>query len=211
MIVDDHPAVREGLAIRISTQPDMAVCGEADDVAKALELFEAHTPDIIVIDISLKAGDGLDLIKRIKERDESVLLLVWSMYHESLYAERALRAGAKGYINKVEATSTIIEAIHQLIAGKIYLSDGLREKILNRLVGDANEKPHKSPIETLSNRELEVFRLIGHGLSTGEIATRMSLSNKTVETYRDRVRSKLNITSGTELARQAFQWTLENG
>jgi len=210
LIVDDHPAVREGLAVRIANEPDMQVCGEAADVTEALELVEALSPDVTVVDISLKTGDGIDLIKRIRARNHSALLLVWSMYHETLYAERALRAGAMGYINKIQATGTVIEAIRQMLEGKVYLSMELSEKLLSRVVGGNHAKLQASPVESLSDRELEVFRLIGQGLNTGEVAARLHLSNKTVETYRDRIRAKLDLSTGTELSRYAFQWVLEN-
>ncbi|WP_422923966.1 response regulator transcription factor [Singulisphaera sp. PoT] len=211
MIVDDHPATREGLAIRISSEPDMMVCGEASDVSGALELIESRQPDIVVVDIALRASDGMDLIKQVRASNPSALLLVWSMYHETLYAERALRAGAMGYVNKTQATSTLIEAIRQMLDGKVYLSVDLDEKLVNRVVDGINKNFHSAPVESLSDRELEVFRMIGHGMNTGEIANRLRLSNKTVETYRDRIRAKLDLSTGTELSRTAFQWVLEHG
>jgi len=209
LIVDDHPAVREALTIRLSREPDLEVCGEAADVTEALQVFDATNPDVAVIDISLKGGDGIDLIKRIKARNDSVRLLVWSMYSESLGAERALRAGALGYINKEQATDQIIVAIRRVLDGKVYLSDTMAEKLLHRAVGEGGAAVDHSPIDTLSDRELEVFRLIGQGLKTQEIATQMHLSAKTVETYRDRIRTKLNLCTGQELNRYALLWILE--
>jgi DNA-binding NarL/FixJ family response regulator len=211
LIVDDHPAVREALAIRLSREPDLEVCGEAADVTEALQVFDATNPDVAVIDISLKGGDGIDLIKRIKVRNDSVRLLVWSMYSESLCAERALRAGALGYINKEQATDQIIVAIRRLLDGKVYLSDTMAEKLLHRVVGEGGDSVGRSPIDTLSDRELEVFRLIGQGLKTHDIATQIHLSAKTVETYRARIRMKLNLSTGLELGRHALLWVLENG
>ena len=211
LVVDDHPAVREALAIRLSREPDLEVCGEAADVAEALQVFEATRPDVAVIDISLKGGDGIDLIKRLKARDDSARLLVWSMHSESLCAERALRAGALGYINKEQATDQIVVAIRRVLEGKVYLSDAMGEKLLQRSVGEGKDSVSRAPIETLSDRELEVFRLIGQGVKTQEIAARMHLSAKTIETYRDRIRTKLNLSTGLELGRYALLWVLENG
>jgi DNA-binding NarL/FixJ family response regulator len=207
LIVDDHPAVREALAIRISAQAGLEVCGEAADVPEALRLVEATDPDVAVIDIALKTGSGIDLIQRIKARNQKIRMLVWSMYSENLYAERAFRAGAMGYLNKEQATSTIIEAIRQVLGGKVYLSAAMTEKLLRRGMG---QDSCRSPMETLSDRELEVFRLIGQGAKTQEIASCLSLSPKTVETYRDRIRAKLGLSDGSELARTAFQWMIEN-
>lgn len=206
LIVDDHPAVREALTIRISKLPDLKVCGEAADLADALQQVAEKKPDIAIIDISLKTGDGLDLIKRIKARAAEVRMLVWSMHSENLYAERALRAGALGYITKEQATDRIVEAIRQVLAGKVYLSPGMTEKLLHRAVGEGADKLGRSLVDSLSDRELEVFRLIGGGRKTAEIAAHLHLSIKTVETYRDRIREKLKLRDGTELARHAIQW-----
>jgi DNA-binding NarL/FixJ family response regulator len=211
LIVDDHPAVREALASRISRQPDLEVCGEAADLGEALRLIAETQPDVAVVDISLKTGSGIDLIKRIKDRNDSVRTLVWSMHSESLYAERALRAGALGYINKDQATDKIIDAIRRVLDGKVYLSDAMAEKMLHRAVGVGRKGVTAAPLDVLADRELEVFRLIGQGVKTAEIAERLHLSVKTVETYRDRIRQKLDLSDGTELAHYATQWVLENG
>ena len=211
LIVDDHPAVREALASRIGRQPDLEVCGEAAEMSEALRLVADTQPDLAVVDISLKTGSGIDLIKRIKDRNDSVRMLVWSMHSESLYAERALRAGALGYINKDQATDKIIEAIRRVLEGKVYLSDAMAEKMLHRAVGVGREEVTRSPLDALADRELEVFRLIGHGVKTAEIAKQLHVSVKTVETYRDRIRQKLNQSDGTKLAHYATQWVLENG
>ena len=210
LIVDDHPAVREALASRIGRQPDLEVCGEAADMSEALGLVADTQPDLAVVDISLKTGNGIDLIKRIKDRNDNVRMLVWSMHSESLYAERALRAGALGYINKDQATDKIVEAIRRVLEGKVYLSDVMAEKMLHRAVGGGREEVRRSPLDALANRELEVFRLIGQGVKTAEIAERLHLSVKTVETYRDRIRQKLDLSDGTELAHYATKWMLEN-
>jgi DNA-binding NarL/FixJ family response regulator len=210
LIVDDHPAAREGLAIRISLQPDLEVCGEACDVAEALEFVESRNPDVVIIDISLKTGNGMDLIKRIKSRCEPVLMLVWSMHHDTLYAERALRAGASGYITKAQATEKIIDAIRQVLAGKIYLSESMSDLILQRTVGSRVGRLESSPLEGLADRELEVFQLIGQGLDTQQVADWMHVSPKTVETYRLRIKGKLHLDSSRQLVQRAVLWVAEN-
>jgi DNA-binding NarL/FixJ family response regulator len=209
LIVDDHPAVREALAARIGRQPDLEVCGEADDMGQALQLLAETQPDAAIIDIGLKTGSGIDLIKRIRDRNDRVRIVVWSMHGESLYGERALRAGALGYVNKDQATEKIVEAIRQVRAGKVYVSDGLAERMLRRAVGSGPGTIARAPVEALADRELEVFRLIGEGMKTADIAKRLRLSVKTVETYRDRIRQKLDLSNGTKLAHFATQWVLE--
>jgi DNA-binding NarL/FixJ family response regulator len=211
LIVDDHPAVREALALRVERQSDLEVCGEAADMSAALRLVAATRPDVSLVDISLKAGSGIDLIKRIKDRNAHVRILVWSMHSEALYAERALRAGALGYVNKDQATDRIVEAVRRVLAGKVYLSEATAERLLQRAVGGARDEATRSPLDVLADRELEVFRLIGEGVKTAEIAERLHLSVKTVETYRDRIRQKLGLADGTRLAHYATQWVLENG
>jgi DNA-binding NarL/FixJ family response regulator len=209
LIVDDHPPVREALALRIARQPDLEVCGEAADVGEALRLLADARPDVAVVDITLKSGDGIDLIKRIRDRDDHVRVLVWSMHAESLYAERALRAGALGYVNKDQATGTIVEAIRRVRDGKVWLSEVMADRMLRRAVG-GRAGVTTSPVDALADRELEVFRLIGRGVKTAEIADRLHLSVKTVETYRDRIRQKLDLADGTQLAHYATQWVLAN-
>jgi DNA-binding NarL/FixJ family response regulator len=210
LIVDDHPAVREALAVRIGRQPDLEVCGETDNMREALHLVAETKPDVVVVDISLKASNGIDLIKRIKDRNDRVRVLVWSMHSESLYAERALRAGALGYINKDQATDKIVEAIHRVLAGNVWLSETMAEKVLHGVVGGNRKGPSLSPIEALADRELEVFRLIGAGAKTADIAKQLHLSIKTVETYRDRIRKKLRLNNGVQLVHFATVWSLEN-
>lgn len=210
LIVDDHPVVREGLALLISTQPDLEVSGEAEDVASACRLAEASPPDVIVIDISLPGGGGLELIKRLRAQHPSVRMLVSSIHEESVYAERALRAGALGYVNKREATRTVVDAIRRVRDGHIYLSERMTERLLNRAVVGADRVDAASPVDGLSDRELDVFESIGRGESTREIAARLHLSGKTVETYRERIRKKLSLHSGAELARRAMEWVLED-
>jgi DNA-binding NarL/FixJ family response regulator len=202
--------VREGLASRIGRERDLEVCGEAADLGEALRLAADCQPDLAIIDISLKTGNGLDLIKRIKARHHRVRMLVWSMHSESLYAERALRAGALGYVNKDQATDQIIAAIRRVQEGKIYLSDALAERLLHRAVSPVQQENDRSPVQALADRELEAFLLIGQGLKTAEIAERMHVSVKTVETYRDRIRQKLDLSDGVKLAHFATQWVTEN-
>jgi DNA-binding NarL/FixJ family response regulator len=208
LIVDDHPVVRDGLVAQLATEPDLQVCGEAEDVIGALARIEATRPDVAVIDISLKNGSGIDLIKRIRARTDSIRLLVWSMYPENLYAERALRAGAHGYVHKGRATREILEALRAVLAGKVYLSGDQADRLLSRLVGGVPVE--HSPIESLSDRELEAFELMGQGLTTEQVAERMRVSPKTVETYRARIKEKLGLSNFTELIQQATRWVLEN-
>lgn len=208
LIVDDHPIVREGLRALISQQPDLVVCGEAESVQDALELVESREPDIAVIDISLKDSDGLELIRRIRSMDSSIRMLVSSMHDESLYARRSLRAGALGFVSKENAARQIIDAIRRVLEGRIYLSQEMSEQLLSQMIRHEDEPDYRS-VESLSDRELEVFRCIGRGLTTREIAARLNLSVKTVETYRQRIREKLALRNGAELARRASQWVLE--
>jgi DNA-binding NarL/FixJ family response regulator len=207
--VDDHPAVREGLAIRISRQADLEVCGEAADIADALRLVASAKPDVAIIDISLKTGNGIDLIKRIKARFPEVRMLVWSMYDESLYAERALRAGALGYINKEHATDKIIDGLRRVLAGKVYLSESMAQKIITQTVAGEDIQGKDLVTSRLSDRELEVFQLIGSGHSTLDVAKKMKVSPKTVETYRVRIKEKLNVSTSAELMQRAVKWVIE--
>jgi DNA-binding NarL/FixJ family response regulator len=208
LIVDDHPVVREGLAMQIATQPDLEVCGEADDVPGALALLGSARPDLAIVDILLKKGNGIDLIGRIRERFPSVRILVWSMYAENHYAERALRAGAHGYLHKGRATSHLLDAIRAVLSGKVYVSEELADSLLHRVVGGSGVE--RSPIERLSNRELQAFEAIGQGQTTEKIAALMNVSPKTVETYRARIKDKLGLNNVTELVQRAAQWVLES-
>ena len=208
LIVDDHPVVREGLAAQLATEPDLELCGEAEDIAGALTLIESSRPDVVIIDISLKSGNGIDLVKRIRARNDTVRLLVWSMYLESHYAERALRAGAQGYVHKGRATREILDALRAVLAGKVYLSGDQADRLLQRLV--SGQTMDRSPIENLSDRELEAFELMGQGLSTEQVAETMHISPKTVETYRARIKEKLGLNTITELVHQAAWWVFKN-
>jgi DNA-binding NarL/FixJ family response regulator len=208
LIVDDHPVVRYGLTQLIQDEPDLEVCGQAADAEKALEMVRTLKPDLSLIDISLKGTSGMELIKAIKTQDKWGKMLVHSMHDESLFAERAIHAGALGYIHKQEAPDKIIEAIRQVLRGQVYLSARMTERMMQRVMGGKG-KVEESPILTLSDRELEVFEQIGKGLSTREIADKLHLSVKTVETYRDHIKAKLALDNSTELMRQAMLWTFD--
>ena len=209
MIVDDHALVRHGVAELISHEPDLEVCGDAEDSDDALREIESSQPHLVVLDVSLKSTSGIELIKRIQLHHEHVRILVLSMHDESLFAERALRAGAHGYINKQAPTEKVIAAMRHVLQGKIYLSPQITDLFLHRF---ANGDPATAgnSVERLSDRELEVFGLIGQGLSTREIAERLHLSVKTIETHREHIKEKLGLKSGAELSRHAVQWALEN-
>jgi DNA-binding NarL/FixJ family response regulator len=209
LIVDDHPVVRDGLAAVLATEPDLEVCGEAEDVAGALVQVRSARPDVAIIDISLKNGNGIDLIKRLQACKNSVRILVWSMYPEDLYAERALRAGAKGYVHKGRATREILDALRAVLAGKVYLSGDQADRLLQRLVGA--QAMERSPIDTLSDRELQAFELMGQGLTTEAIAQKMRVSPKTVDTFRTRIKEKLRLSNITELIQRATRWVMEHG
>ena len=209
LLVDDHPIVRHGLRELIQEAGDMEVSGEAASSAEALQLIRETDPDVVVIDISLGGGNGLELIKQIAAQGSEARMLVSSMHDELLYAERSLRAGAMGYINKVEGTEKVVEAIHQIMEGRIYLSGPMTERVLQRMMRSEPE-PGTSPIDALSDRELEVFEMIGHGQTTRQMAKKLHLSPKTIETHREHIKTKLHLENNNELVRQAVQWALEN-
>lgn len=209
LVVDDHPVVRKGLLALINEEADLQVCGEAEDAVEALRQVDALQPDLVIIDISLKKGHGIELVKQIKARNQQVRMLVSSMHDESVFAERALRAGAQGYIGKQEVPEKIIDAIRQVLQGKIYLSPTMTERILHR-AAHPDEVVGRSPSECLSDRELAVFELIGQGFTTRVIAEKLHISIKTVETYREHIKTKLNLANTAELSRHAVQWVLEN-
>lgn len=208
-IVDDHPIVRQGLAQILNQERDLTVCGEAEDTQHALEEIAALAPDLVLVDLSLKGGSGLELIRLLKARQSALPVLVVSMHDESLYVERVLRAGARGYIMKQEATDTMMHAIRHVLRGEIYVSDKMMTKLLGRLLFDAADMG-MSALERLSNRELEVLRLIGEGQSTRHIAGVLNVSIKTVESHRAHVKEKLQLKDTVELVRYAMQW-VDNG
>jgi len=206
LLVDDHPVVCEGLAQRINGEPDLKVCGQARDAHAALEAIEKLRPHIAVVDIGLGEGNGIELIKDVKVRFPQLPTLVLSMHDEALYAERSLHAGAKGYVMKQQETDILLQAIRQVLRGKVYLSEKVRDAIVNRMGGNVTEDKVTSLAQRLSNRELEVFQLIGDGYATHEIARRLHLSNKTVASHREHIKLKLNLRTGEELARFAIHW-----
>ena len=210
IIVDDHAVVREGLALLINREPNLEVCGEAADMGEALQLFFGLKPDVVITDISLQKDSGLELIKELIGRDKLIKILVWSMHEEELYAERALRAGAKGFVNKSVPASTLIQAISKVASGKVYLSPSMTERMLTRQVG-GNTVTTDSPMELLSDRELDVFERIGRGEPSRTIAENLHLSVKTIDTYREHIKKKLNLKNAAELTKHAVQWVLENG
>ncbi len=209
VVVDDHPIVRRGLIELINDVADFDVVGEAPDVSTALDVLKATRPDLALIDLSLGDGHGLELIKSVRAAEFDIKMLVVSMMDEALYADRVLRAGASGYLRKEQATENIITAIRQVLDNKIYLSPSATARVLNQVA--TAEAPAKSPVATLSDRELEVFELLGDGLSSREIATRLHLSVKTVETYREKIKAKLSLKNGSELTRHAIHWAMRKG
>lgn len=204
-IVDDHPIVRRGLVQLIDQEEDLVVCGEADSIQSTLDQWKKASPDLALVDLSLNAESGLELIKDLKVRYPAVPVLVLSMHVETFYAERAIRAGAKGYIMKQRASDQVMVAIRRVLAGEVYLSEAMSAKVLKSASGDEPEHP-TAPMERLSDRELEVFRLIGTGLGTRKIAEQLSRSVKTVETYREHIKEKLDLKDASELTQAAFQW-----
>lgn len=205
LLVDDHPILRRGLAQMINLEADLMVCGEAEDASKAFEAVSTLNPDVAVVDISLKRGNGIELIKNVKARYPDLPILVLSMHDEALYAERALRAGSLGYIMKEEATEQVLTAIRRVMAGEIFLSERMKSRMLQQLT-TGRGKIVVSPIEQLTDRELQVFRLIGEGRSTRQIAGELHLSVRTVEAYREYIKEKLGLKNSTELVQHAFHW-----
>ncbi len=208
VIVDDHELMRYGLRLMIGNEPEMKVCGEAADEQGAIAEVRRHHPDVVVLDLTLKKGDGIALIKRIKAVDPAVRIVVSTMHDEKIYGERTLRAGAAGYVNKQSPAGTILQAIRHVLDGKLWFSDELTQLVLRR-ASDAESSHPASPLEALSDRELEVFRLIGQGLATADIAERLHVSPRTVDTYRERLKRKLHIKSSVELHFQAVHSALE--
>jgi DNA-binding NarL/FixJ family response regulator len=204
-LVDDHPLVREWLTNLINQLPDMRVCGEAASGLAALKGVDEIKPDVAIVDLSLKEGSGLDLVKSIKAHSPSTAVVVLSMHDERFYAERTIRAGARGYIMKGETTSDIVAAIRDVMAGKIYLSPPMRATFAERFV-DGRPPNTQSPIEKLSDRELEVFQLLGQGYETRRVAHSLNVSIKTVQAYCARIKDKLQLANASELLREAIRW-----
>jgi DNA-binding NarL/FixJ family response regulator len=209
-LVDDHAIVRQGLGELINGQDDLIVCGEADGPAAAMKAIGPAAPDVVVVDIVLAGGDGIELCRQIKDACPKLPVLVLSMHEESLYAERALRAGALGYVMKQAPQDTVMAAIRRVLAGEVYLSDTMSAKLLrsfNRPAGDASV----SPLERLSDRELQIFQMIGQGRSTRDIADALFLSPKTVETHKEHIKQKLNLSTSNDLLRYAIEARVRGG
>lgn len=204
-LVDDHPLVREWLTNLINQQPDLVVCGEAESAPQAMSAIAAAKPDVAIVDLSLKDSSGIELIKNLKQSHPSVAVLVLSMHDESLYAERALRAGARGYIMKRETTKKVVTAIRQVLEGKLYVSEQIAAAMTEKFVG-GRPATSDSPVTLLSDRELEIFQLLGQGRETKQIADDLHISLKTVQAYCDRIKEKLSLASATELRREAVRW-----
>lgn len=204
-LVDDHPLVREGLANLIERQPDLVVGGQVETSAAAYDAISRAVPDIAVVDLSLESGSGLELIKQLQALPAPPPVLVLSMHDEALYAERALRAGARGYIMKRSAPRHVIDAIRQVLAGKLYMSEALSARMAEKYVG-MRGSTSESPLELLSDREMEVFRLLGRGYETRRIAEELHLSPKTVGVYYGRIKEKFSLANATELIREAVRW-----
>ena len=207
LVVDDHPIVRQGLALLINQEADLVVCGEAEEATGAMHVLASSHPDILIVDISLNGPDGIDLLKNIRSIHPTLPVLILSMHDESIYAERALRAGANGYIMKQEATEKVLVALRRILGGEIYVSDRIANKMLKHYITGSGTLRNSS-IADLSDRELEVFRLIGEGHGTRQIAEELHLSVKTVESYQAHIKEKLSLRSARELMQHAIQWSM---
>jgi DNA-binding NarL/FixJ family response regulator len=208
-IVDDHALIRRGLATLINGEPDMEVCGQAEDASVGLQEIIKHQPDLVTVDISLKGNSGLELIKSIKSFNPKIQILVLSMHHESIYALRVLKAGARAYVMKQDVINKVVEAIRRIRSGHLYVSDDVASQMLNRLVGGETAED-ASPVAMLSDRELEVVNLIGAGMLTREIAAKLHVSVKTVETHRAHIKEKLDLHNATQLVQFCVRWVEEN-
>ena len=209
LIVDDHPMMRDGLTMRINSQEDMLVCGEAACENEAVELVMQTCPDLVLVDISLQSGNGIELVKRIRLLNAETKILVVSTFQESLYAERALRAGALGYLNKQESNDKLLEAIRTVLKGERFVSPEITQRLVSQALG--KQSLTDDPLKLLTDRELEIFRLIGAGNSTSTIAEQLFLSPHTVDTHRENIKKKLGFKNAAELNRQAIQSMLESG
>ncbi|HUO09438.1 MAG TPA: response regulator transcription factor [Phycisphaerae bacterium] len=203
-IVDDHPIVRQGLMQLINAEPDLTICGQGEDAYQALKLIRQLKPDVTLLDISLKDTGGIELLKEMRAQDPDLRVLILSMHDESLYAERALRAGARGYVMKQEAPQILLSAIRKVLKGEVYVSDKMSAVLLQRMVG--NRKPDGAlPMDRLTDREMEIFRMIGAGMTVKEIAEKLFLSAKTIEAHREHIKEKLGLKTSAELLRFAIR------
>jgi len=210
LIIDDHPIVVRGLSLVINKQKDLTVCGAANSAVKALKLINELNPDVITLDLSLKDSNGLELIKDLLVHKSDIPILVISMYDENIYAERVLKAGAKGYIMKEKVTKELLKALYKVLDNKVYISENVQNNLLNSSMSMKNLNLKKSIIDILSDRELEVFEFTGDGLTTNEIAKRTNLGIKTIETYKTKIKEKLKIKNSTQLVKYAVEWKMNN-
>lgn len=209
LIVDEHPLVRDGLKWRLASREDWIVCGEAEMAAEAIRMVEEQRPDVVIIDLSLKNGDGLELIKKISAFPDAPKILVCSMHDEKLFAQRAVQAGALGFVHKQQASEKIVAAVERVLEGKLFVSEEVLDTVLSRVMR-TGERRVLTPVEQLTDRELQVFEAIGHGMTVQQIAQNLFLSNKTVETYRDRTKRKLSLRTSAELMHYAIRWVTAN-
>lgn len=209
-IVDDHAVVQHGFTQRINIEDDLQVCGTASTSEEAMDQIARLKPQVALIDLSLGRGDGLDLIKQLKSRGDQIRVLVISGHDEGVYAERSIRAGAHGYLHKAQAIDEVVDAIRTVLAGNLYLSDDATHRTLKRVLASPGTPVNASPVDGLSDRELQVYEMLGQGLSIKEIGERLFLSPKTIETYRGHLKRKLNLESSSELMRHAIQWSMEH-
>ena len=210
LIVDDHPLMRKGLALTLQTEGDMDIVEQCDSAEACMDMLDSINPDVAIVDISLPGMSGLELIKHLQVFKPEIKIVVVSRHDEALYAERAIRAGARGYVMKLEAGEVIVDAVQRVMNGGIYVSQEINERLLMGMLTGKNIHS-SSPLELLSDRELEVFELTGHGLTTRDIAERLHLSVKTVESYRARIKNKLDLHNATELMQHAVQWVESSG
>jgi DNA-binding NarL/FixJ family response regulator len=208
LLVEDHPMFRERLAFIISKRGDMTVCGEADNVHDALRCAETMQPNIAIVDITLRGSNGLDFLKDLKARGVEIPVLVLSMHDEAIYAERVLRAGARGYITKYEASSEVMAAIEQVLSGEVYLSRQMTARMLGRFA--TGKKGGPGDVSVLTDRELDVFQRLGRGETARDIAVSLHVGITTIDTYRARIKEKLGLKNGNELQRRAMEWAQEN-
>ena len=207
VLIDDHPLIRQGLAQLLGTRPRLTVIGEADSAGAGMEMVRKHKPDLVILDLSLAKADGLEVVKQLKAELPRLPVLVISMHEESVYAERVLRAGARGYVMKKEPSEKIFQAIEQVLRGEIFVSERIKQDMLQfSATGKRISNEGGEPLDHLTDREMQVFRLLGEGISTREIAERLHLSVKTIETYRENLKVKLNLPTGSALIQRAIQW-----
>lgn len=210
MVIDEHPIVREGIKTLINGHSDLQICGEAAGLSDSMAVFREADPDLVILEMALRDGSGLDLIRELVFLDSDVRILACSTHDEELYAERALRAGARGYVQKTAPPATLMSAIQETLNGRVYLSRNMTHRMIGRSLGRPTDGSSDSLVDALSDRELDVFEQIGHGVATRQIAEKLHLSPKTIETYRENIKAKLNLQNAAELTRYAVQWVLES-